>query len=214
MGSRLKYTYRRFGLPLLVVASVALAGSLPAKADLVISVGSAVVNPGTSGNSFDLTLTNTSLSAVDLGAFSFGISVTNPDITFTEANESTALTYVFAGDSLFGPVISTSPPGQSLIASDLSLSGTSLGTGATFGLGHVLFDVAGGAGPGLFAVTLDGFPATSLSDTSANNLNFTGIDGSITINAVANVPEPSSLLVLLAAAPLLWGGNRFRRKNS
>jgi hypothetical protein len=71
----------------------------------------------------------------------------------------------------------------------------------------VLFDVAPSAATGKFDVVFSGFPATSLSDPSANDVPITTFDsGSIQIEA-ATVPEPrreafvvTSLLVVL----LLW----------
>lgn len=188
-------------LPVLFV--LALAAAPAAHADLVVSVSSAAVNAGTANDVLDVTLLNTGSSAVTIGAFSFGLSVMNPDITFTGATTSGA-TYIFAGDSLFGPEIGTAA-GQSVMASDLFDmigSGAVVGAGGSVGLGQVLFDVAANAASGAFAVTLSA-PETSLADPATTNLPIQSlVNGQISIAAQASVPEPSpifGILTLLAA---------------
>ncbi len=195
---------------------LAISAAAPARADLVVSVSSAAVNAGTANDVLDVNLVNTGLSAVTIGAFSFGLSVTNPDITFTGATTSGAA-YIFAGDSLFGPGIG-SAAGQSLTASDLFDiigSGAVVGAGGSVGLGQVLFDVAANAASGAFAVTLSA-PETSLADPTTANLPIQSlVNGQISIVAQPSVPEPSpvfGILVLLAA--LAVRPLRSRRENS
>ena len=162
----LHFLYRLW-LPLMLAASSTLLTG-PARAGLIVSVVSVTANAGSTSDALDITLTNTGPSAVTVGGFSFGVSVATTNITLTQANISTAAPYIFDGNSLFGPVISTST-GQSLIASDLfaiSGSGTTLG-GAEVGLGHLLFDVSQTASSGPVTVSLASFPTTSLSDASA-----------------------------------------------
>lgn len=194
-------TRTRLPLQLLLTALTLLVCGLPARADLIISAGSSVAAPGSTGNSFDVDLTNTGPSAVTLGAFSFGLLLSDTDITLTEANIDTASPYIFLADSFFGPLISTTV-GSSLVASDLELSGmgVTVGSGATVGLGHVLFNVASSATTGSFDVAFSGWPATSLSDALENDVPVTIVrSGSIRIESV---PEPATAFV--AAGLLLF----------
>jgi hypothetical protein len=174
--------------------AVALALSLPANASLIMSAGTESANAGSTGNAFDFTLTNTGPSAVALGAFSLEVSVADSNVSATTA---TTLPYVFAGDSLFGPVISTSGPGQTLDASDICiLCGGTIAAGSTVGLAHVLFDVSAGAPSELLTVSIIPFPSTSLSDQSGSNLAATLQNGTITIVGANPIPEPSTLVLI------------------
>ena len=178
-------------------ASALLTAPL-ARADLIISVASATVNPGTVNDVLDVSLFNNGPAAVAIGAFSFGVSVTDPDITFVGATTSTGTPYIFAGDSLFGPAIGTAA-GQSLTASDVFDtigSGAVVAAGGSVGLGHVLFDVAPNAAGGVFAVSLSA-PESSLADPSSANIPITSlVNGQISIAAQGSVPEP----------PAIWAG--------
>ena len=175
-----------------------LLAPVSARADLLLSVDSVVALAGSSGNSLDVELTNTG-SPVTIGGFSFGVVTPGSDISFTDANTSTALTYIFAGNSLFGPDLTGPVAGQSLSTSDVFATpggGTTLGTGATVSLANLLFDVSAGASAGVFPVAFEPFPVTSLSDASGNNLDISTLSaGSITIEPTA-VPEPSTLALL------------------
>jgi len=197
---------------LLPLAAVALFTGMPAKASIIISVLSTTYAAGSSGDSFDVTIKNTGASAQNIAAFSFGLSVADSHITFTGANESTALTYLFNGDSfaLANPPFATLPTAQSVEASDLSNggAGTSIAANSavTFGLGHILFSVAGNASAGPIAVTLAtscGAPlCSSLSDSSGANVPFTVSNGTITVTT-SGVPEPSSFLLALGLLPII-----------
>lgn len=182
-------------LTTLFLIGIAAFVSLPeARADLIVSTQSVTVSAGSSGNGLDVELSNTGPSAVTIGAFSFGVTTANSGISFTGANVSTLTPYIFAGDSLFGPDITISS-GQALMASDLfdiSFNGASIASGSTVGLGHLLFDVAPGAGSGVFPATLVAFPTTSLADDQGIDVPIqTFSSGNITIGAAA-APEPSS----------------------
>jgi hypothetical protein len=118
-------------------------------------------------------------------------------------DDSTVDTYIFAGDSLFGPDISVQPPnlpGQTLEAEDsydIPLSGATVAGGATVGLGDVTFNINPGTPFGLIPVSL--IPLDdSLSDASGNPIAVSGTDGAVNV-----VPEPGLGglvgLVLLAA---------------
>ena len=198
----------------IIVPVVGLLISAPAEASLIISVGNVFSSSPSSGNTLEVDLTNTGPASITLAGFSFEIDVTDPHITFTSATIATAAAYVFAGSSLFGPIISTSVPGQTLDASDLwaGLGGATIGAGATVGLGHVFFDVSAGDVSGLVTVMLSPFPFTSLSDPEGNNISITTLaSGSITI-AASPVPEPSALiLALLGLAALAPFRRRFFR---
>ena len=95
---------------------------------------------------------------------------------------------------------------RSQTASDLYAipSGISLAAGTTVGLGHVLFDVSLSASAGAFAVNFD-LPTTTLTDLFGSSLAVILLPGEITIAGGAAVPEPSSLLLLLACAMLVVG---------
>lgn len=210
----------RCTLPLFCVAAALLA--VPsARADLIIAVSSKVADIGSTGNTLEVDLTNTGISDVTVGAFSFGISTITPNIDFTEATSNTTAPYLFAGDSgdllLFGLTHIDTSNGQSLQANDFSFSGLGdlVAGGTTVGLGEVSFDVSSAALPGPYTVTLAAFPTTSLADASvpANNLPFTGSNGTITlVSPLSSVPEPSTLLLFSTGLALLAARAMGRRR--
>jgi hypothetical protein len=217
--SRGPLTLRSIALRPTALAAVLMISGLavPARADLVVTVQSVAVDAGSTNDALDVTLTNTGTGSVDIGGFSFGLSTSLP-ITFTSATISTTLApYIFAGDSLFGPIISTVPPpsGQSLMASDnydIALSGITLASGATVGLGHVIFD----AGLGIYpvAVNLMDFPFTSLSDLSGADVPITRlVNGTISLRG-NSVPEPSTLALTVLGVALVAGLSRSRRQKA
>ena len=101
-------------------------------------------------------LTNDGTSSFNIAAFVFGLSTTDPDITFTDADVNTeVMPYIFSGDSFVQieegtPVISLqlvsfpALPAQILTASDVTNDATGIvvAPGGTADLGRVLFDVA------------------------------------------------------------------------
>lgn len=199
---------------LLSAALVALLLLAPAlRADgLDVSIAPGVsASAGSTGNAFDVLLTNTGASAVTLAGFSFGIATADADITFTDATSSTSTPYVFAGDSFDDmngfTLYTNSLPGQTLEASDFSNSGAgeSIASGATVALGSIVFGVAPGATPGVFAVTFEDFPITSFADPSGDNLEFTAEAGAITVTTTSTaIPEPpTGSLVICALAFVL-----------
>jgi hypothetical protein len=193
----------------IVAAGLLLFCTVPAQAALIVNVQSVSAPAGSNNDMLDVTLTNTGPGSVIVGAFSFGLSVSTPNITFTQATiGTTTAPYIFDGMGLSGSVISTSPPGQSLQASDLFSvigSGASVGSGVTVGLGHVFFNVAPGATPGPVTVSVTPFPATSLSDPNAVNIPINTLNGGIiTVTPGATVPEPSALLLAGLGWPAAW----------
>jgi hypothetical protein len=208
-------SYARFHRLVIVCLAVCFLGALSARADLIISVGSVSVDAGTTGNSFDVDLTNTGPAVAPIGGFTFGISIANPNVSFTDANTSTSAFYIFTGHSLFGPDLTGATSGQSLHTSDVfdtPNNGVAIDSGATVGIGHILFDVLPGASPGPFAVNLSA-PFTSLSDFSGNVTRIeTLAAGQITIEGVGAIPEPGTLGLLLAGVMMIAGAHRLRRK--
>jgi len=205
----------QFATMLVAGAAACLLYSVPVRADsLEISIESPInVNAGTSGNGFDVLLTNLSGPAVSLAGLTFEISVPSTDIQLSEANTATLLDpYIFSGNSLFGPNITVSNTGQDLSASDLYSvigSGITLGAGATVGLGHILFDVSATAHSETVPVTFTAFPATSLSDDLSNNVPINTLTNG-QIDIIGTVPEPSYLLLLLTAGAFLMVGRTLR----
>lgn len=210
---KLQNARSRFRHLFMIMPVVGMLISTPVEANLIITVGNVFSSSPSLSNTLEVDLTNTGPAAVSLAGFSFEIDVTDPHITFTSTTIATVAPYVFAGNSLFGPTINTSPPGQILDVSDVWAvlgGGTTIAAGATVGLGHVFFDVSAGDLAGLVAVVLSPFPATSLSDPAGGNISVNTLtSGSIT---VTRVPEPSALvLVLLGLFALVWTGKRLRR---
>ena len=183
------------------VAGLLLLGEPHAQASLIVAAPSITAAPGNFGN-FDVVLQNTGGSAVGIGGFSFGITTTNPGITFTAVNTSTTAVYIFAGLSTFGPDISVAT-GTTLTASD---SPTTLPTpvlvasGATVGLGNVTYNIANNVTIGNFEITLIAYPATSLvNGTGSINIPIDTLqNGSIQV-----VPEPGTLLLFPTALGMI-----------
>ncbi len=192
-----------FLMPLAAAIMLCLLQSTTAHADgLTVSLSPlSDVAAGSTGNDFDVLLTNTSGSAVSIEAFFFEILSSSSDVTFTDATTASGTPYIFGADSLFGPdIIGPSSTATDLNASDLDLLGSvALDPGTTLALGHVLFDISPTALTQGVNFSLAGFPGTSLADDLGNDIpiqNFTG--GKFEINApVAPVPEPASLALLL-----------------
>jgi len=189
-------------------------------AALIISATSTVASPGSTGNAIEITLVNASGVDLDIGAFSFSLTVTDADVEFTSVTtDTTGAPYVFAGSSGVGSPINTIPPpvGQMVLASDYTLSsGVTVPAGATVGLGHVLFDVLSAASPTVVDVTFIGYPATSVTDAlSGLDIPISEFqDGQITIQEGSQpVPEPTALAVwsLIAALGIAFAWYRRKR---
>ena len=199
--------FARLIVPLLP-APLLLLGSASARGDVLTVSLSPVGNvvAGSNGNGFDVLLTNTSGPAVSIGSFFFEVLASSPDITLTDATTATATSYIFGGDSLFGPdILAPGSTASDLKASDLDVVGDiSLASGATVTLGRVLFDASPTALAQNVMFTLAGFPGTSLADAALNNVPITTLSGEqFTITSQAAVPEPSTLLLLLGALSLI-----------
>jgi PEP-CTERM motif len=202
-----KKSFLNFGF----LAAVCMYFAVPADATLIISVEPVTAAPGTTGGTFDVLLTDSGSAGVSVAGFSFEIQSSNPAITFTGAFTSTATaTYIFNGNSLFGPEIDTQTT-PSLIAQDLAASGsTILNSGDVVGLGQVFFNVSPTATPGPVTVSFTGgLAGNDLSDPAGANIPINTFTSG-TIN-ITSTPEPSSLLMLLAGTAALAAWNRWRR---
>jgi hypothetical protein len=199
-----------------VTAVLALAASLlgiaPAQAASLptISFTTVTAAPGSTGNILELVLTNTSASSITIDTFDFQITTTDPDITFTGADISTAMApYIFLGNSFdinngFPFLISVSP----FHAGDSADNGvgTTIGVNAVVGLGRVFFNVAPNAAQGGFAIHLTPDPGTALANQGVG-IPATLVDGEITI---ASAPEPATLGLLFGGVALMFVRRRFR----
>jgi len=191
-----------FLMPLMAATVMCSLTATPTHADgLIVSLAPlSDVAAGSTGNSFDVLLTNTSGSAVSIEAFFFEVLSSSSDVTFTDATTASGAPYIFGADSLFGPdIIGLGSTATDLNASDLDLLGsTALEAGATVGLGHVLFNVSPTAPTEDVSFNLAGFPGTSLADDLGNDIPIQSlIGGQLGINGAATtVPEPSSLALL------------------
>lgn len=203
----------------LALAVMALVGAR-AEATLIVSAVPVTASTGSSGNGFDIVLTNTGPASVGIGGFAVDISVAGGSgVTFTGANISTTDSYIFGAGGLFGPNIGVvSNGGLSLSASDIfatPLSGVTIGSGVTVGLAHVLFDVASNANPGVVTVTISPFPTTNLSDFGGDDVPIDTLsNGSITLTGMTVVPEPSAMVLAAGGLLAFAGGARLRRRRS
>jgi hypothetical protein len=194
---------KKSGSGALSFAAVFVVCVLPARASVLFSAGSGTVLPGSVGNSIEVDITNTGTSGVQLGGFVFEITTTNPDVTFTDATDATATSsYIFTGNSLFGPDIALSGSGQTFDAADNAAtpsSFTTLDPGETLGLGLVFFDVSPSAGTETVIMSFN-LSDSSLADGSGNTVS---IDGSQAGTITVATPEPSEAFGLLAAFGVL-----------
>ena len=197
-----------------------LACQAPARAQLVVSAPSLIEGPGASSGSFDITLTNSGASTVQITSDAVGVSLQGPGtgVNFTDATFSspTGLPYLFTpsldqdnGLTLY----SNSLPSQTLTLGDSSsnaLGFVDVAPNATLLLGYVSFKIDPGAAAGLYAIHFDP-TSTNFADTSRDVLTPTTVDGSITL---ASVPEPSTLMLSAIAAAALVAWRTTRRRPS
>jgi hypothetical protein len=175
--------------------------------------------PGDVGDSFEVLLTNGGTGSISVAGFAFQVSVTDTDVTFTNANFSTTPNaYIFASDSFDQldsfPLVANTLPGQVLDGDDLTNDGAGiqLNPGASLALGEVFFNVAANAVTGSFAVSFTGSNSNLLNDPSGNPMAVGALTGgTIDIAAATTVPEPSSLFLALGAMAALAAWTRRRR---
>lgn len=195
---------------LLMIAAAAILAR-PASASVVFSVApiSTQVHPGDIGDTFDVLLENNSGADISVAGFSFGVTTTDADITFQSADTSTADQYIFAGDSL--DVInviplSFSPPGQILVASDLTKDGNGItvANGQTVGLGRVFFNVSPAAPLVPFTIDFSTRPGdNALSGAGVSAIGFSFAAGGQTVTITPSTPEPAPLILVPAGLFLL-----------
>lgn len=192
-----------------IICSLLAFAAAPCGASVVVSISPTPVDagPGASG-AFDVVLTNTgsSASSINVGSFSFEVTVAGTGVTFTGADFSTvADPYIFAGESFDVdnglPLYFSSVPSQTLDAADSSDStGTTLAPGTSYSLGLVQFSVASNAAFGAYGITFTGGNglANSLTDPSGTPIAIDSLNG----GSVDVVPEPASALMTLAGAAI------------
>jgi hypothetical protein len=212
-------SFFRAGLALgLALAWVACAAPA-ARAGLVLGVASGTATPGSSTNSFDVTLSNSGPSDVEIAGFQFAITASSGDVSFRDVNISTvSAPYIFAGNSIFGPDIITSVPGGNSVSAEDNFStphaGATLMVGQTLDLGHVVFALSLNAPQTPIPLTFSPTD-TSVNDQNGNNLSVTiPASGALTIRVGAAVPEPVSLLLGLQGMLLTGYVLRRRRRGA
>ena len=202
-----------------ILVGAALFGCLPAQASASYSMQmvTTTVNQGDMGDALEVMVTNSGPSSFTVGGFFFEITVADSDVSFTDGNTSTVLdTYIFAGDSFFGPDLTPGfTPAQTIDVGDLSFSGAGavVAPGATFSLGEVLFNISPTAASGPVTVSFSGgTSANSLADLSGNAISIGSFTGTgFTILGTSSVPEPSTWLPLLAGIGAIVSFARLRR---
>lgn len=188
--------------------------------DLSLQMPTASIIAGGTG-SFDVVLTDVAGSGVTVGGFDFEVVVETPasGVSFTNANTLTSGTYIFSGNSLFGPTLADlGSTSTDLSASDVALnpgSGTNLVAGESVDLGSVSFSVSASAPTETVSIDFGAF--TDLSDNSfpANSIRISSVtDGTLSIAGTSTaVPEPSSAALLLCGLLALWFlGQRVERR--
>jgi hypothetical protein len=196
-----------------VLTIAALLLSVPARADIVLSIESVTGAPGSTGT-FDVLLTNTGPSDQNIAAFNFELTTADTNITFTDVTTSTTTApYIFPpASSLFGPDITTFAIGQTVEAGDVddTLAGTDIASGATYGLGNVTYSIDPLASNGDIAeIDFAAYPQTSLSDNNLNNVDFTAESGTITVQT-STIPEPSAAFDIILFGAWLISRRRVR----
>jgi hypothetical protein len=208
---------RVVGAAIIAMLSLPMAVTSAEGAGLVFSAPTEPVfreSTGTVTGSFDVLITNTSDSAIDLGAESVQIQLSDPNgstsdsgVEFTVTDVNTVAPYIFdpSLDVDFGiaPDGSGIPyPKESFTtfdAADGLDAFTAINPGETFGLVDVSYSVASDAALGDWTMTFDP-DGTSTSDQVGNAIPFTTTDG---VLDVVQAPEPIGLMLLLPLVPLL-----------
>ena len=201
---------------------MAAALALPVHAALTIQAP--VLSAAAAGSgSFDVSITNTGPSAVDIEADSVELGIDGTGVQFTDATVNTAVPYIYSDslDADFGqPMDNTGVPfpKNDLIAEDvvgLSINFATINPGDTLGLVHVSYSVDPTAALGPRDLTIEDIGGgTSLSDQLGNPVLFTPTNGSLTVTPA---PEPSAAALLVGvrgdrdpqAASARRSGDRF-----
>jgi hypothetical protein len=194
----------------LAMASVLLA-SQPARASVLLFAMSPQISfaaPG-AAEALEVHLANTGPDPVMIAGFSLDLTTTDPGMIFNDVTTSTLETYIFSGNSRFGPDIATNFT-PDVAARRLAFTGSStLDAGAAVGLGYVTYSIAPDAGLGdVFGIRVAS-PGigTSLSGGVGDDISIIGDE--MKNGAVTDVPGPKALL---PAGLLLIGLGSFRRR--
>ncbi len=209
--------FDRVVLALSLILAWGACGATMARADLVFGIADAIGNPGSSTNGFDVTLTNTGSSDVAIAGFSFEVTTTSSDVSFSDVNVSTqSAPYIFVGNSLFGPDITNSAVGDTSISAadnvNTPSSSATLASGATLDLGHVVFALNSNASSIPIPISFSNDANTGVNDPSGTSFSNLSIPapGAITIPVGGVVvPEPASVVLglqtLLLAGSIAYG---------
>jgi hypothetical protein len=191
------------------VATMGFLGAAPASAGtvgLILNIQSGLsAAPGTTGNSFEVDVTNNGTLADVIDSFAFEVATASAGISFTVSTDGTANPYIFAGNSSFGPTLSLLSTGQSMDGSDIANTGNgySLDVGSTIAIGEVFYNVADGASAGPVTVSFLPTTATSFSDINGNTFNIQALNSGTVTLTPGTVPEPSSLSIMSLALTAL-----------
>ena len=182
--------------------------------------------PGSSG-SFDIVLVNTNAAggaSYDVSTDSLDVSIVGPaGITITGVTTSTTSPYIFAAsiaNDYPATFATINGAGTGFTAGDAAdVVGNYPGyqvvnPGETYGLANVTFTVSAGAVPGSTdTIAINGINVdTALSDINCNLLPATAQNGTLVLSAA--VPEPSTLILGLAAVLIGLGSQGWRRRPS
>jgi hypothetical protein len=177
---------------------------MPASGEVILEISSVSAAAGSTGNTIEVDVQNTSAMSIVVGGFNFEISA-DSDIDFTGASFATSAPYIFTGDSFdqANSLPLNTSTGSSLAAGDASNSGNgdTLGAGQTAGLALVTFSVSPTAAPGPVTVSFSTDPAnTNLSDQNGDAIAIDSfVSGTIDVIPNSATPEPSAAAILLAA---------------
>jgi hypothetical protein len=169
---------------------------------MIMGITTNSFTPGSSSNSADVTLTNTGASPVTIGGFSFEITSTSNDVTFSDVTVSTvSVPYIFNGNSYFGPdiTLNITNSGLTISAADnygTSSAGITLTQNETLGLGNVVFALAAGTPLTPIPVNFTAYPTSSLSYPTSGGPTV-GFSSNPALNP-SSVPElpPAALVVI------------------
>jgi hypothetical protein len=219
-NSRGEGRQRCIRLGLLAAALVVFATTQSRAGSLQIVVENTAAAPGSVGQ-FDVILQNDSASAVTIGAFSVDVLLSSTmSVSFTGINNNTTLPYIFSITGSFPPGFAGSLLPMEASGNDVAASGGQVvNPGQSFGLADVTYLVDPSASAGSVGVTLEPTPVflpppggTSLSDDQGNPVAFASVNGTITIQTAAVVPEPSTAILLSTSGLILLLGRRFSRR--
>jgi hypothetical protein len=203
-------------LPLLAALAL-LALAAPSRAGLVLIAQDSATKPGGTG-AFDVILENeaSSTQSVTVGGFSVDLKLANTNaVMFTAINTNTTLPYIFTSSGSFGFTGAVSGGGIEVTGNDLALppaDGVTLDPGTSFGLAHILYQVAANAGGTVPVPFVSINAGTSLADANGQPITSFGVNnGTITVTAV---PEPSSLTLLALGLATSMTAVRLRRRSS